>query len=639
MKAVLAVIVSLFLGLLLCEASLRLFTRYGPAAPDPRSTTTIVPDKPLDLAGALPYVQKLAAAPDTDRRWFTENPPKLPNRSTPDPRSVARFAEYERRGIFGPQADYIWNRRFVEATSCAPSSVFVNYPDKLVAFDPPSEDVHPHYRFPSSTTTASGLVTNQFGLRGPPIDLIKPPKTVRIAFIGASTTINDHTYQFSFPERVVYWLNRYAAANHLVVNFEVLNAGREGLNSQDMPPIVRYELLPLDPDLAVYYEGANQFGTANRLVWPPIMPRKNIDPRDPVVVHKVPELIRTHSATGNLLDLVANRFNSTGEPLKPSYKLRWPEGVDEKNPQVDNGHLPLQLPVIVKDLDAIRKDMREIGGELALCSFVWLAHDGLPLSPTRHEFIYKHLNTMLWPLRYVDIRRLADFQNRVFRKYASARGIPFVDVASFMPEDPNLFLDGIHMTDTGERLKAWIVFQQLAPLVRHKIESGEWPRPRPNNLPPMPSLVYSEISAHCGEGPAGKITRLEKAVSIYRRELAWPPEALVDAGPPLHITTSDKQWAYAVTFPMNVPLPLTGRVFAFLRARVLKGQIGIGVLDRRENEFLVERGFSASPAMADIYLPVGDPDRADQLVIRNTAPNGTKSEILIEDMALVTSDR
>ena len=53
MKAALVVIVSVFLSLLLCEAGLRLFTRYGPGAPEP-PTTAVAPDKPLDLAGAVP---------------------------------------------------------------------------------------------------------------------------------------------------------------------------------------------------------------------------------------------------------------------------------------------------------------------------------------------------------------------------------------------------------------------------------------------------------------------------------------------------------------------------------------------------------------------------------------------------------
>ena len=569
--------------------------------------------------------------------WFTENPPPVPNRSAVDPQRIARYQDYERRGLFSPQADYIWNRIFAESTSCAPASMFQHYPDKILVFDPPSKDSHPHFRFPPNTTTPSGLVTNQFGLRGPPLDLVKPPKTVRIAFVGASTTVNNHNYPFSYPERVVYWFNRYAEANHFDVRFEVLNSGREGLNSEDMPAIVKYELLPLDPDLAVYYEGSNQFPSANILVAPHVAPRKAIDPSDPVVVHKVPEWFRTHLAIGNLLDLAANRFNSVGEPRKPVYRLQWPPGVNERDPKPDNHGLPLQLPVIVKDLDSIRNTLASTGAQLALCSFEWYTPDGAPLSPIRHQFIYKQLNTVLWPLRYADIRRLSDFQNRVFRNYAASRKIPFVDVASLMPQDPNLFTDAIHMTDTGERVKAWIVFQQLVPLIRREIESGQLPRPSGvRALPPPPSLAASEMSVHCTDTPTGKMEPLEGALSIYRWKVG-SPGATIENGRPLQIVTPDRQWAYAAYFAINMPPRTTGRVFAFVRARVVKGQIGIGVLDQRKNAFQIERSIAPSAAMANIYIPVSSPDQADALIVRNSAPDGVRSEILIDDIQIVAS--
>jgi hypothetical protein len=583
----------------------------------------------------LPYIARLPAAPGTDRHWFSEDPPALPNRAPVSAQDMERYRDYERRGLFGPQADYVWNRRFVESNACAPGSTFQNYPAKIVIFDPPSGDTHPIYRFPPNATTAAGLVTNQFGLRGPPLTLAKDPKTVRIAFLGASTTVNNHNYPFSYPERVTYWLSRFAAANGFDVRFEVLNAGREGINSEDVPAIVRYELLPLDPDMAVYYEGSNQFPSANLLVSPRIPSRRDFGARDPVVEQKVPAVIRTHLAMGNLLDRALNGFSTIGEPRKPRYSLQWPATVDERNPQVDNQHLPLQLPVIVKDLDSIRSSLASIGGQLVLCSFEWLVQDGMPLSRTRHAFIYKQLNTVLWPLRYGDIRRLADFQNRVFERYARARNIPFVDVASRLPQDPNLFTDAIHMTDTGERLKAWIVFEQLVPVIRPEIESGRLPRPGGSHtVPPPPSLAMSEVPLpRCGEKPSGKLVRVD-ALSIYRR--APSAGATIESGRPLKITTAEQRWAYAASFRINMPAGLSGRVYVVLRARVLKGQIGVGVLDLRKNFFMVERSLAPSPDMADVYLPVPFPDRADELVVRNVSPDGARSEILIEDLGLVT---
>ncbi len=201
-----------------------------------------------------------------------------------------------------------------------------------------------------------GLVTNEFGLRGPPVALTKPPKTIRIAFLGASTTVGYHQFRFSYPDYVNHWLNRYAQARHYDVRFESLNAGREGINSEDIAAIVQDELLALDPDLAVYYEGSNQFGVATELVSPHIAARADIDPHDPIVQHKVPELIRTHLASADLLDRALNGFRSAGEPRKPAYRLLWPPGIDEQNPNVDDPHLPLSLPTIVKDLDSIRQD-------------------------------------------------------------------------------------------------------------------------------------------------------------------------------------------------------------------------------------------------------------------------------------------
>ncbi len=503
-RSILLVLSATFFALGVCEVGLRMAgfgASRAAAAPPP-----VANDKPLEVAEAARYIAQMPAEPGTDRRWFSEDPPPLPNRTPVSPERIARYQDFERRGIYGPQADYIWNRKYVERESCLPDGVFKNYPGTVLAFDPPSGTVHPHYRFAGSTTTFAGLVTNQFGIRGRPITLAKPPRTVRIVFLGASTTINNHNFPFSYPERVGYWLNRFAESNHLDVHFETLNAGREGQNSEDFAAIVRDELLPLDPDLAVYYEGANQFD-APGMAFPRGTPRQQLDARDPVAAHRVPEAIRSHLALANLLDRVLNGFSSLNEPRKPLHMLVWPAGVNEQSPNIDSPKLPLHLTRIVQDLDSIRSSMQSVGGSLALCSFEWLAREGLPLSATRHAFIYKQLNTVMWPLRYAEVRRMADFQNRVYRRYAESHGIAFLDVASALPQDPNLFTDAIHMTDTGERMKAWIVFEQLVPGIRRQIESGRLPRPASTHLPPPPSMAAREISVRCGGAAADRTSR------------------------------------------------------------------------------------------------------------------------------------
>lgn len=631
-RVVALIFISTLAGLVLCEVGLRLlgWTRAETRLPAAVSK----PEPQAEVAAALRYVARLPAVPGTDRRWFLEEPPPLPNRAPVLRQQVERYRDFERRGIFGAQAEYIWNRYYVESERCGPNNTFRNFPETVPAFDPPEESVHPRYRFPANYTTAGGLVTNQFGLRGRPVPLAKPPKTIRIAFAGASTTVGFHGFAFSYPERVEGWLNRWAAANHLGVRFEALNAGREGLNSEDIQAIVRDELLPLDPDLVVYYEGSNQFQSANEMVFPHIPPREHIDPKDQVVDHIVPQVIRTHLALGNLLDRGLAGLRST-EPRKPAYQLRWPAGVDERNPDVASPNLPLHLPTIVRDLDSIRDSARSIGAQLALCSFEWLSSDRLQLSPVRQPYIYRQLNTELWPLRYADIRRLADFQNRAYRRYAASRSVPFLDVASLIPQDPALFIDAIHMTEAGDRLKAWIVFQQLVPLLRRKIGSGELPRPSGSHaLPPPPSLASAPVSTRCIEKPGGPLERIGNALYLETIDLAYG-RASIEYGHPVKVVTADAQWSYAASIFLNTPAGLARPCYVYLRARVTRGQVGVGILDGQTEALQLETAVNPSAGMADIYVPILFPDRADAVLIRNTAPGGVRSEILIDDAALV----
>ena len=44
--------------------------------------------------------------------------------------------------------------------------------------------------------------------------------------------------------------------------------------------------------------------------------------------------------------------------------------------------------------------------------------------------LYEYLNRGYWPVTYAEIRRLADFQNRVFANYARVHRLPFIDIAS-----------------------------------------------------------------------------------------------------------------------------------------------------------------------------------------------------------------
>jgi hypothetical protein len=174
-----------------------------------------------------------------------------------------------------------------------------------------------------------------------------------------------------------------------------------------------------------------------------------------------------------------------GEWPKPRYEIVWPEGLDEFDPDITRPDLPVHLSRIVHDLDQIRGDLEKVGGLLSVASFHWLAKDGLVVNAVRHKPIIDTLNVRYFPYTYRDLERLTAFENRVFAKYDAVHGLPFIDIAKYMPYDPDLFSDGIHNTPAGVKLRAWIALQQLVPVIEQKLASEEWPRPVPDDMPDM----------------------------------------------------------------------------------------------------------------------------------------------------------
>jgi hypothetical protein len=449
------------------------------------------------------HLDKLPRAEGATRELFMSNPPPLPNRTKPPEDWVKLHQQIENGTARGgaptgkpPFHDWdmfkAWNSAFVG--DVCKHGYLKGAPGQLFVYDPPDGRDHPVFRYLPNTTTPMGLVTNGFGWRGPPVQFARSPKTIRIVFVGASTTAEAHGYPFSGPEYVDNWLNRWAAARGLDVRFEVLNAGREALISTDIAAVVRQEVAPLRPDLVVYYEGGNQLDLSTVVKDVP----KGVPQPAGTVARWLRDLSK-HSALARRLEAITDR----GEWPKPAYEVSWPEGLDEFKPDITRTDLPVNLSTILRDLDSIRGELSAVGGELAVASFHWLAKDGLQLDGNRHKPLVEGLNVSLFPFRYRDLERMTNFENRVFEKYAATNDIPFIDVARYMPFDPELYADAFHSTPAGVKLRAWIVFLQLVPLIEKKLASGEWPKPVPimANIHPAFAASPRRITFDCSKAP------------------------------------------------------------------------------------------------------------------------------------------
>lgn len=443
------------------------------------------------------FAAALPLAPGVDPAWYDNDPVPVPKHPD-DPLISKRLSEYPNDPI---GALFVWNANYVREQVCAGNQTgSMGILQEFLVFDPVEQSAFPIFRHLPNASPPGSFTSNAFGWRGSPLTLEKPLNTIRLAFVGASTTIAAHAFAYSHPEFVGHWLNLWAQKQGLPHRFDVINAGRTGIDFASIEAIVRQEVVPADPDLVIYYEGANQFAPGKLMRMPSTLAPK------PTVTFRKRTVLEDYlvSARRGLTALDIMNGGNGHEPAKPDYPIVWPVGVDQVNPVVTQKPLPMDLDAVVANLDRMRGALTDIGGELAVSSFIWLVYPGMRLDLSRDLTIYRQLNDTYWPATYAHMRKTADFQNRVFASYAKRYGLPFFDVASAFPRDPALFGDAIHLRQEGLRLQAWIYLQQLVPLVKQRIESGLWPR-RPSPPPRRNPANYTahllsrrDILASCG---------------------------------------------------------------------------------------------------------------------------------------------
>jgi hypothetical protein len=493
LKNVLLFLASIVFSVLVAEAAVRYIDGYA-------MFTTPLSEPAGSMSVNLDMLDRIPLAAGVDRKWFLDTPPPLPNRGkVPDDwQRLYQAVEDHPSGTTNfrpPDALKAWNSAFVGDPCKHP---FLRHaPGMLYVYDPPDGAPRPPYRFMPNATLPNGLVTNQMGWRGAPIETPRGARTIRIVFVGSSTTMGPPHLPASYPEFVGYWLNRWAEARKLPVRFEVLNAARESIISTDTAAIVRTEVLPLKPDLVVYYEGGNQFWMPSVVKdiaqdgTPPAPMAPSSDSWRDAATRYSALVTRIRAAVG-----MASVKSDGSEPPKPAYRVVWPEGLDENDPDLAYPNLPVNLNTIQHDLDQIRTELAKAGSDFAVSSFLWMVKDGMVLDPVRHRYLFDQLNISYFPFRYRDMERLSNFQNRLLAKYAKAHGIGFIDVARYMPLDPDLFVDAVHTNYAGLRLQAWVAFNQLLPIVEKHLADGSWPRPSDPSAT-LPTITPRKITFTC----------------------------------------------------------------------------------------------------------------------------------------------
>ena len=466
------------------------------AAAPARPLANVVTGTSRDTADAR-YFDKIALAPGVDASWYPKDPPAHTSRPLP-PEMATRAERYNLTDPLG--AFFAWNPAYLKLQLCAGQRFgSLGILDDFFTFEPPPGTQYPTYRHLSNISPPFWFPTNRFGWRGPDLTLNKPPRTIRIAFAGSSMTIDGYGLPYSHIEYIGEWLNLWTTARGYPFKVEVINLARTGIDSNSVAGAVVQEGLPLEPDLVIF-DGANDYKPGMVLQ----LPKEGL-PAPPGFGGLGPKWrVEQYSAVARRVRALVDSRRLGVEPVKPSFPIQWPADVDETNPDL-GAVLPMALSETLANLDAMRVAVHASGGQFAVTSQVAMFQDGLRLTLPRDETLFNALNVTYYPLTYAQARRLMDFQNRVFQKYAAQHGLPFLDKATISPLDPELFLDVMHMTQQGNRLQSWHYLQWLVRWIDQEVGAGRLPREmqHPRDAHPAfpngdyPLLSRASIMASC----------------------------------------------------------------------------------------------------------------------------------------------
>lgn len=111
----------------------------------------------------------------------------------------------------------------------------------------------------------------------------------------------------------------------------------------------------------------------------------------------------------------------------------------------------------------------------------------------------------------------------------------------------------------------------------------------------------------------------------------------IHPGKPTRIVTPDGTWAYAAALPLIIPGKTSAETWVRIRAIVVRGECGFGLLNRAGTNFQ-DRGFLATGSLLQtIYLQIADAADIDSLIIQNSTPDGTPAEIILEDVSVLST--
>lgn len=259
--------------------------------------------------------------------------------------------------------------------------------------------------------------SNSWGFRGPEFSIRKDPDTLRIVCLGASTTEGFNLWE---DETFPYFLNVELLRLLAGRKIEVINAGHGAHNIDDHLAILIQRVLPLEPDIVVFYEGHNNIVWSEFLAGAPCK-------YELCWLNSRPLPYRLLMRGSALFVLLADRLGwNDAQPAIAPHRL------DTSHPK----------PSVVKYRNGVRRlveETKKAGSTMVVANFVSLPYEGLELKRDERPVIFDDLYKRHSPFTPGEIAQIFDLFNDQAEQAARETGAPFVDLASTFPREVKYF--------------------------------------------------------------------------------------------------------------------------------------------------------------------------------------------------------
>jgi lysophospholipase L1-like esterase len=283
-------------------------------------------------------------------------------------------------------------------------------------------------KIPTPGSNRAGIAINSLGFRGPEIAMPKPKATVRLAFLGASTTFcaEISSNDLVWPHLVTEELRK----RYPDVNFDYVNAAVPGFTTAESLKNLEARVAPLDPDVVVFYEATNDLARDTR------------------------QLAEDQGLTFE---------NSKDTSVLAEWSVLW--FLLEKNWAFLQRHQAAQSPKTRLTFDPretsrgfesrLEALVEQAQHEARLVVLVTFSHRMRREQSDIEKLLASELSLYYMPSLSVEgLLDGFDEYNRVIREVAERRGAVLVGGEDEIPGDEIHFADSVHFTDAGSRRMA-----------------------------------------------------------------------------------------------------------------------------------------------------------------------------------------